>query len=118
MRIEGFDSSTQHGSQWNRKLTQFLVKNKDSFEGDLIPDLDFINHRAENHTGIDIGAVEHQTINEYVLSYSVDWDIYNGCADMEENGTIQVTIPFTVEHDGEIKFDYSIVESRSTVEEF
>lgn len=116
MRTDRYNAKTKHGKQTAMDLNGFLDSQKPYFERDLIPDLDFISHQAENHTGIEVVSVDHHINNEYTLTYRFDWSVYNGCSDMDESGTVEANISFTV-HTDRIEFDLSAVASRSTMDE-
>jgi len=117
MLLEGINEKTQHGEHLCSALSELLNKEKTDYEYQLIPDLDYINHRAECVTGIEIESVQYQSNNEYILIYSFEWCVYNGCADMDEQDTIEESALFTVEDDGSIIIDFSISEERSTADE-
>ena len=118
LKFPNVDSNFVHGNEHSKNLETFLYKNKKKFESSLIHDLKHINHRAQNCTGIDIEDIQYQSNNEYILNYKYDWSIYNGCPDMEENDTEYDCISFTIEQNGIIEFDFTILDERTTHEEF
>ena len=112
------DEDFVHGSDKTRMIEEFLTKNKKEYESQLIGDLSHINHRAENYNGIQIEQIEHRLGNEYCMSYTYDWFVYNGCADMDEQDDEDGFVCFTVGTNGEIEFDIIELEERSTHNEF
>ena len=50
--------------------------------------------------------------------YSYEWTVYNGCADMNEQDTVEESVSFTLEDNGEIQFDFDVLSDRDTVNEF
>lgn len=112
------DESFVHGPDKTRMIEEFLTKHKSEYESDLIGDLSHISHRAENYNGIHIEQIEHQTNNEYCMSYTYDWFVYNGCADMDEQDNEDGFVCFSVGENGEIEFDMPVFEERSTHNEF
>ena len=69
-------------------------------------DLSHLSDRVDIYKGdIEIEHVHHSSENEYVLEYSFDWSIYNGCADMDESGVERNTVTFEVSENGELAFD-------------
>lgn len=118
LKLPFVDISFVHGPDKTRIIEEFLTKNKTEYEGQLIGDLSHINHRAENYNGIEIEHIEHQSGNEYCMSYSYDWFVYNGCADMDEQDSEDGFVCFTIGEDGEIVFEIPQFEERSTFNEF
>lgn len=112
------DKSFIHGANQCSEIEKFLENSKTHFEHKLIGNLSHINHRAESHNGIYITSVQHHSNNKYYLEYNYDWDIYNGCADMDEEGTEFDRVLFSINDTGEIEFDYPKLEKRSTYNEF
>ncbi|MFT5637097.1 MAG: hypothetical protein ACI89T_002572 [Cognaticolwellia sp.] len=117
MFLDGIKPGVKHGSHLCKSLFDLLKKEKSSYEEKLIPDLSYINHRAECVTGIEIESVQYESHNQYSLIYSFEWFVYNGCADMDEQDTIEEQTSFTVEDDGSINIDFIISEVRSTADE-
>lgn len=117
MILEGLTGEVVNGGAFCQTLNEFLEKKKSIYEDQLIPDLSYINNRAECVTGIEIECIEHHFSNEYTLNYKFDWTVYNGCANMDEMDTIETHIFFTVEIDGTIHFELSQLERRSTAGE-
>lgn len=112
------NSQISHGPEQCPALKDFLHNNKKKFEADLINDLSHINHRAANYNGIEIDSITHQSGNEYCLSYSYDWFVYNGCENMDEQDTEYEVMCFTINNNGEVEFDLTILEERTTHNEF
>ena len=113
-----FNSQTIHGPELCSELEDFLQKNKEEFESALIRDLSHINHRATNYNGIVIDSINHQSGNEYCMSYSYDWFVYNGCEDMNDQDIENDVVCFSISNNGEIEFDLTILEERTTYNEF
>jgi len=99
-------------------LERLISQHHEEIDNQLIGDLSAINHRAECYNGVSIEMVEHIKGNKYVLNYSYEWHVYNGCADMDGSGEVMSTVTFEVEKDGKLKFDFIVSEERSTHEEF
>lgn len=118
MNFHSSKKPLQHGNGLCKELKIFLESNQKLFESSLIPDLSFINHRAENHTGIDINEVTYLEGNEYQLDYSYQWSVYNGCANMDLDGEKETEITFTIDENGDIEFEFLDIEVRDTFEEF
>lgn len=112
------DETFTHGELLCRVLEKFLHENKVQFERRLIGNLRHINHRAECHNGIEVEDVQHVAGNAYSLDYSYEWHVYNGCANMDGQGDENDVISFQIGSDGEIKFDFTILNERTTHEEF
>ncbi|MFK5950198.1 MAG: hypothetical protein QM500_15645 [Methylococcales bacterium] len=106
-----------HGSNKCREIKIFLNLNKSFFEYSLIPDLSNINYRAECHTGIDIEHISYLCKNEYQIDYAYDWNVYNGCEDMEETGTEHESVIFSISDIGDIYFETEHMENRSSHDE-
>ncbi len=117
MILEGITEDTIHGKELCEKLLTLLESSKSEYASDLIPDLSYINNRAECVTGIEIESVEYHCGNDYTLNYKFDWSVYNGCADMDEMDTIHTHVSFSIEYNGFINFDLSCLEERSTAGE-
>lgn len=118
MKLDGINENTEHGNYYCEELSKLLYKEKESFEQKLIGDISHIHDRAYCHSGIEIESIVYQSNNEYFLEYSFDWHVYNGCADMEEQGTVEESVVFSVKEDGEININFLEVDERSTVDEF
>lgn len=101
-----------------RDLEQLIQRNHEEIDNQLIGDLSAINHRAECHNGISVELVEHIEGNKYSLSYSYEWHVYNGCADMDESDEVMGDVTFEIDEDGELNFHFIVSEERSTHEEF
>ncbi|MGL6403447.1 hypothetical protein ACSZM0_20975 [Aeromonas hydrophila] len=108
----------EHGDSICSDLLDFLNKNKKSFENTLIPDLDYIDSRAENINGIEIEQVSYCGENQYLLEYNYDWSVYRGCSDMDEYGSNEDSITFIINDNGEIEFEHLEVTERNTIDEF
>lgn len=106
-----------HGDDKCSQIKAYLDQHKSIFEYSLIPDLSNINHRAECHTGIDIDHITYLSNNEYQIDYSYDWNIYNGCDDMNETGTENESVIFSISSIGEIYFETEHFEVHSTHDE-
>jgi len=106
-----------HGDDKCPEISSYLNKHKSSFEYSLIPDLSYLNHRAECHTGIDIDHISYISKNEYQIDYSYDWNIYNGCDGLNDSGTENECVIFTISKSGEIEFETEHFEARSTHDE-
>ena len=107
-----------HGADKVLMIEEFLVKHKKIYEGRLIGDLSHINHRAENLNGIRIEQIEHQSDNEYCMSYTYDWFVYNLCVDMDEQDDENGFACVTIGKNGEIELEIPEFEERSTYNEF
>ncbi|MGL0957669.1 hypothetical protein ABMX86_22675 [Vibrio vulnificus] len=112
------DENMQHGNNLCGELRRLLEQNKSLFEYSLIPNLAHINRRAENHNGIEIQDVTYVRDNEYLLEYSYQWYVYNGCSNLDVEGEEDSSILFTINDDGEIEFEDLPFEERHTHEEF
>jgi len=108
----------EHGVKQCKIIQDFLYKNKNEFESILIGDLAHINQRAECYNGIEIEHLQHVSGNEYQLDYSYEWNIYNGCSDMNEHEKENDSVFFEIDEQGKIHFDLTILEERSTHNEF
>ncbi|WP_430454927.1 hypothetical protein [Rheinheimera sp.] len=107
MLIYPLQSNEEVGEHLCQKLVKFLNSNKSEFQANLIGDLSYIDNRAACHTGIKIEDVQYH-YGTFMLYYSFEWTIYNGCADMEESGEEEESLEFTVdEESGEIEFSFS-----------
>lgn len=116
--LKGVDEIFIHGSHQCRALEIFLTDNKTQFEGKLIGDLKHINYRAECFNGIKVESVQHCENNEYLLDYSYEWHVYNGCSNMDGYDREWDAISFSIGSNGEIEFDFLILAERTTCEEF
>jgi hypothetical protein len=116
--LPNVNSQFVHGADQCAMLEKFLSENKKDFETELIGDLSHINHRAECYNGITVEDITYQSGSEYCLSYSYDWFVYNGCADMDEQGKEDDVVCFSVGDCGEIEFEMTVLEERSTYNEF
>ncbi|MBA6350496.1 hypothetical protein [Colwellia sp. BRX9-1] len=98
-------------------LKSLIEDNIDELKKEIIEDLSHIDQRATNYTGLRIDNISHAQGNEYQLDYSYDYNIYNGCADMDVNDEVTDSLLFTIDDDGELEFDYPVYEERSTADE-
>lgn len=107
-----------HGKIAENYLCELFSKNhRDrSLISILTIDLSFIDHRAQSSDYIQITDVEYMYSNTYALHYKLDWFIYNGCVNMDGNGTFETTMTFSV-FNGYLEFD-TIETSRDTINEF
>ena len=116
--IPFIDNNFDHGDKHTQMLEKFLTKNKSKFESQLIGNLSHINYRAKNINEITIESIEYQQDNLYCMNYTYDWEVYNGCVDMNMQDEEEGFVCFTVEKNGEIKFEIPKFEERSTYNEF
>jgi len=118
LKLPFVDEHFIRGPDKTTMIKEFINENKGVFEGQLIGDLSHINHRAENYNGVQIENVEHQSENGYCMDYTYDWFVYNGCADMDEEGIEDGFVCFTIGKDGELEFEIPQLEERTTHNEF
>jgi hypothetical protein len=85
-----------------QELKEFLVENRDEFAKELVGDLSHIDNRAESFLGAEVQEVHFNGGNEFTLVYSYEYNIYNGCADMEVEGDREEETMFTISEDGTI----------------
>lgn len=106
MLIFPLQPDTEVGPNLCADLFKFLIKHKSEFENKLVGDLSYIDNRANCQTGIEVEDVQYQQ-GTFFLCYSFEWTIYNGCADMENSGSEEDNVDFTVDEDtGEIEFNF------------
>lgn len=108
----------EHGPQLVPALVKLIEANKSDLNSDLIGDLSHLHHRAECISGIEVSDVQYLRSNEYLLCYTYTWQIYNGCADLNDEGEVEGSVEFTVENDGTLVFETYEYDERSTYEEF
>ncbi|MBD1577594.1 MULTISPECIES: hypothetical protein [Vibrio] len=89
------------------KLMAALVAQQAEFERQLIPNLDYIDPRAMNDNGITLQEVVHIQGNQYALQYRYDWFVFSPCTNLDETGTHQNKVTFSLKPAGEICFDLS-----------
>lgn len=99
-------------------LMQALELAKDEFQRSLIPDLSHIDVMAHNQNGIVIQSVTYLGGDEYLLEYSYDWEVFNGCIDVHETGIERNKTKFSLSEQGRIEFDLNAFQDRDTLEEF
>lgn len=96
-----------HGEAFAIILKNFLLKNQDKIEHQLIPNLDYIDPRALNDNGIQIISVSYLGDTRYSLTYQYDWFVFSGCTDTDLKGSDKNKVMFTVLGSGELEFDLS-----------
>lgn len=109
---------SEHNSESAKLLYEILSSNirDKNLIHILNIDLSFIDNRATASDYIIINKVEHLYDNTYTVHYKLDYNIYNGCKDMDIDGEYETSMNFDV-YDDHIDFDL-IDNDRSTVEEF
>lgn len=115
MHIEANGKSAKELCKELEKLIQDEHHEVDSI---VIGDLSHINHRVECYNGIVVESVEHNHGSTFTLSYSYEWNVYNGCSDMDEHDEVHDCIGFEIDDDGKIIFEQIVLEQRSTLDEF
>ena len=118
MLVNGINENTAHGPHLIDELMKVISEEVGEIAPRLIANLRHINHRADCIDGVVPEQIDYQSSNEYLLTYSYEWTIYNGCADMNEQDTVEESIIFTVEDDGTLEFDFEVVSERNTLNEF
>ncbi|WP_417878839.1 hypothetical protein [Vibrio sp.] len=96
-----------HGEVTANLLKDFLIKNQDKIERQLIPNLDYIDPRALNDNGIQIIDVIHLGEARYSLAYQYDWFVFSPCTNIDLTGTDKNKVTLTVLDSGELEFDLS-----------
>lgn len=96
-----------HGAAVANLLKDFLIKNQDKIERQLIPNLDYIDPRALNDNGIQIIDVTYLGQERYSLAYQYDWFVFSPCTDTDLKGTDKNKVTLTVLDSGELEFDLS-----------
>lgn len=96
-----------HGEQRAQQLKDFLIKNQDKIEHQLIPNLDYIDPRALNDNGIKIMEVTYLGQARYSLAYQYDWFVFSPCTNIDLTGTDKNKVTLTVLDCGELEFDLS-----------
>lgn len=104
-------------SELCKKLKLFIESNIEELEKELVSDLSHIDPLAVNSNGLSIENITHVQSNQYQLNYRYDYNIYNGCADMDANDEFSGRLIFIIGDDGKIKFEYPVYEERSTCDE-
>ncbi|KVJ38980.1 hypothetical protein [Enterobacter cloacae] len=109
---------SEHNSESAELLLEILSDNSkdESLKNILTIDLSFINDRAYSLGYIEILDVQHLNNNTYTVHYTLDYNVYNGCTNLDENGDYETSMNFNVFHDY-IEFDLIDI-VRDTVEEF
>ena len=98
-------------------LKLFIEDNIEELEKEIISDLSHIDDRAVNCNGLKIDDIFHAQGDQYQLNYSYDYNIYNGCSDMNVNDNVSDSLLFVLYDNGELEFDYPVYEERSTYDE-
>ncbi|GLT14438.1 hypothetical protein [Vibrio algivorus] len=96
-----------HGEVFANQLKDFLIKNQDKIERQLIPNLDYIDPRALNDNGIQIMEVTYLGEARYSLAYQYDWFVFSPCTNIDLTGTDKNKVTLTVLDCGELEFDLS-----------
>jgi hypothetical protein len=100
-----------------RELKALIEEHIDEISSEIVSDLSHIDDRAYSVTGLEIISVSHAEDNQYSLDYKYDYNIYNGCSDLNVNDDVCESLSFTVHEDGELEFDFPEYEKRSTFDE-
>lgn len=109
--------SVQHGESICARLASVLLAHQHELDTQLIPDLSYIDVMAHNVKGIEILAVEFIDANQYRLRYSFDWQLFNGCAGIDESGVERDSVRFTLADNGDIELALMGLDLRSTGDE-
>ncbi|TVO39422.1 hypothetical protein [Vibrio algivorus] len=96
-----------HGEVFATQLKDFLIKNQDKIERQLIPNLDYIDPRALNDNGIKIMEVTYLGEARYSFAYQYDWFVFSPCTNIDLTGTDKNKVTLTVLDCGELEFDLS-----------
>lgn len=104
LEFRELDAEEEYGSLCG-ELEKFLTENASEFEGELVGDLSHIDQRAENHTGVEIDQVSYHGGNEFMLEYTYQYHIYNGCADMDGSGEKSEHTTFTLQPNGTLEIE-------------
>jgi hypothetical protein len=94
------------------ELKTLINKNKSELNSKITTDLSHIDQRAVCYNGITIIDISHIEDNKYLLEYRFDYNIYNGCVNMDVNDEVIDSLCFYINNDGELKFDFPIYEKR------
>jgi hypothetical protein len=100
-----------------KELKGLIEDNIHELSDEITSDLSHIDDRACSYTGLEIISVSHSGGDQYSLEYKFDYNIYNGCSDLDVNDDVLDSMSFTVLDDGELEFDFPEYEKRSTFEE-
>ena len=95
-----------------RELKILINNNKSELDSEITTDLSHIDQRAVCYNGITILDISHIEDNKYLLEYSFDYNIYNGCVDMDVNDEVIDSLNFYINDDGELEFDFPLYEER------
>lgn len=108
----------EHGKNSEDYLFFLIKENIKNYEliKILIIDLSFLHPRAQVNNYIKIDQVEFLHDNCYALHYKLEYEVYNGCSNMDESGDYDTCMIFTI-NDNSIEFDDIDIE-RTTIEEF
>lgn len=95
------------GDLFLQELKKYLEERKADYEGELISDLSWIANRAVCLNGIEVDEIQYFGDRDFQLDYSFDWEVYNGCADMDESGERTESVSFEISNHNEIIFNFS-----------
>lgn len=88
------------------KLKAFISQNTKELELNILNDLTHLDEVATCTSGINIEEVTHLSENQYKLTYSYIYHIYNGCLDIDCSQSVQERIRFTLLKGGTLDFEY------------
>ena len=108
----------EFGDHLSLMLEEVIKNNIKEIQSDLIGDLSHIHERAVCLADVDVCDVQYQYDNNYLLSYTYQWHVYNGCAGLDDNGEVEESVSFYIDEEGDLHFEFLEVEERTTFEEF
>lgn len=100
------------------ELERLIQNEHQEVDALVIGDLSHIHHQAVCYNGIVVECVEHNYGSTFTLSYSYEWNVYNGCANMNEHDEVHDCISFDIDESGKLEFEHVILEPRTTLDEF